>query len=126
MTNLENLLTGGFALEPPYLWQKWITQGFKRLCNQRRTDEACGMAGHERDHAAATTLRHRQRKQRAYQIDDIIEVVVKAYAFGRIGTHACAIFISKLRWPADAGVEAGIFRLRRSDNPLSNVGLYQG
>jgi len=83
------------------------------------------VAGPERHHPAAPALRHRQRKQIAHEVDDVLEVVVKADPFSGVSTNPCAILVVKLRRAADPGVEAGIFGQRRGNNTLSKIGLDQ-
>ena len=83
------------------------------------------MAGAERHHAPAPALRHRQRKQIAHQVDDVLEVVVEADALGGVGADARAVVVGQPDRPADAGVKAGIFRQRRADHALADIGLDQ-
>ena len=84
-----------------------------------------GCPGAERHHAPAPALRHRQRKQVAQQVEDVLDVIVEADALGRIGADAGAVVLGEPDRTADAGVEAGVFRQRRADHALAQHRLDQ-
>jgi len=107
--DLEDFPSRRFAVEPSDFRQDRIAHGFERLCDERRADDARGVARTKRHHSAAPTLGHRQREQVAHEVDDILEVVVEADSLGRISADACAILAVELRRTADAGVKACVF-----------------
>ena len=125
MPDFQDFPPGSFAVEPRDFRQDRVAHSFEGLCDKRRADDARGMTGAERDHAAAPTLRQRHREKIAHEIDDVLEVVVEANSLGCVGADACTIFIIELGRAANAGVETGIFRQRRGDDALSDIGFYQ-
>jgi putative transposase len=125
MADLENLLARGLAVHPGDLRQDRISHGLEGLRDQSRADDPRRIARAQRDHATPPALRHRQRKQIAQQVEDVLDVVVEADALGREGADPRAVVVGQADRPADAGVEAVVFRERRTDDSLPEIGFNQ-
>jgi hypothetical protein len=125
MANLEDLLDRLPAARQRDLGQDGIVNGTERLRNQCRTNQPRWIAGTERNQPPAPALRHRQRKEIAHEIDDILEIVGEADPLDRVGTHTRAISLGQTDWPADPGMKADIFGERRRYHALTDIGLDQ-
>src|SRR4051794_19103820 len=83
------------------------------------------MTGAKRHHAPAPALRHRHWKKVAEQVDDVLQVVIEADAFGGIGADAGAVLVGEGNGTADPRMETEIFRQRRADHALADMRLDQ-
>ena len=90
--------------------QDRIAHRVERLRDQRRADDLGGIAGAERDHAPPPALRHRQRDQKAHQVDDVLGVVAEADPVDGVAAHRGAVLVGQADRAADAGVIGKIFR----------------
>jgi hypothetical protein len=99
--------------------------GAERFRDQCRTNQPRWVAGAERNQPTAPALRHRQRKEIAHEIDDILEIVGEADPLDRVGTHTRAIGLGQTDRPADPCMKADIFGERRRYHALTDIGLDQ-
>jgi len=125
MANFEDLLDRLPATRQRDLGQDGIVNGAERFCDQGRTNQPRWIARSQRDQAPAPALGHRQRKQVAQEIDDILEIVGETDPLDRVCTHACAISLGQTDRPADSGMEAEIFGKRRRYHAFTDIGLDQ-
>ena len=125
VADFQNLLQRLQAARERDLGQDRIAHGAERVRDQRRADQPRRIARAERDHAPAPALRHRQRQQIAHQVDDVLDVIGEADAGEGIGAHCGAVVRGQADRPADAGVEAKIFRQRRRYYAFADIGLDQ-
>ena len=66
-----------------------------------------------------------QRDEKAHQIDDVLGVVAEADAVDGIAAHRGAVLIGQSDRTADTGVIAEIFRQRRRDHAVADIGFDQ-
>jgi hypothetical protein len=125
VSDLGNFAPPSLALDALDLGQDRITHGVESLRNQRRADDAVGIAGAERDRSAAPTLRRRPWKQIPHQINDVLEVVAKTNAFGSVTADRLAVRLGEAHRPADAGSTMQIFRQRRRHDSFFDIGFDQ-
>ena len=123
MPDLQNLLHRLPAARLRDFGQDRILYGAERLGDERRADQPRWIARAERYQPPPPPLRHRQRQQEAHQIDDILEVIRKTDAAGGIGAHGRAVRLGQPDRTADAGVKLNIFRQRRRNHALADIGF---
>ena len=76
-------------------------------------------------------MRRRQRcgigsgNQEAHQIEDVLGVVAEADPVDGVAAHRGAVLIGQADRPAEAGVIGEIFRQRRRDHAVADIGLDQ-
>src|SRR6185437_4049669 len=103
--------------------QNRITDRVEGLRYERRAYKLGWIARAERNHAPPETLRYRERHQIAAQIDDILEIVLQADAFGRVFTHCPTIAGCETNRPADTRVIFKIGRDGYGDDSRFQVGF---
>ena len=125
MPDFEDFLARRFAFHLVDLRQDRVAHGVERLRDQRRADDAGRMPRAERHQAAPPALWNRQREQVAQQIENILHVIVETDALAGIGADAHAVLGRQSRRAANTRVIARIFRQRRPDHALAEIGFDQ-